>query len=351
MVDSSSIGGIEKHIAVLTDSLRRRGIDARIVLLKDHGHSPWITQIESAGLPYQHLDGTLGGLMRVMRADRPALVHTHGYKAGILGRLAAGLLGITRVSTFHMGERAKWPVNLYAAIDNLTSIGATRIAVSGDIQARLPFRAHLIANYLAVPATKPIFAAAPPRIGFVGRLSPEKAPDLFCEIARRIGTQHVSWHIYGDGVMRGELEDRYGGVVHFHGLARDMSDVWPTLGLLVMPSRAEGLPLASIEALSAGIPVIASDVGEMGKVAIAGRSGWTVPPADAAAFATAIGHWIGLSESEKAELRDTSWAHADAHFSERVGLPPVLAIYDRLGVRPAPAPIPRDGHAASVVAG
>jgi glycosyltransferase involved in cell wall biosynthesis len=333
MVDSYSVGGIEKHIAVLTESLRRRGIDARIVLLKDHGDSPWIAQLESAGLPYRYLDGTVSGISRALRAERPAIVHTHGYKAGILGRLVAARHGIARVSTFHMGERAQWPVNLYAAVDNYSALCATRIAVSADIQTRLAYQSELVPNYLAVPRRRPDFAPAPQRIGFVGRLSPEKGPDLFCEIARQVGSDDVSWHVYGDGVMRAELESRYSGSVHFHGLARDMADVWPTLGLLVMPSRAEGLPLASIEALSAGVPVIASDVGEMAKVAIAGRSGWVVAAGDTSSFASTVRHWISLPDDNKAMLRNTSWEHADAHYSERVGLPPVLAIYERLGVR------------------
>lgn len=338
IVDSSNIGGIEKHISVLTESLRHHGFDARIILCQNHGANPWIEQLAAAGLTARHLDGTASGLLKAMRQDRPALVHTHGYKAGILGRLCARILGIPSVSTFHMGETPKWPVNLYAAIDNATSLLSTRISVSEAIRAKLPYRSTIIPNYVQMARELPAFAEPPKRIGFVGRLSHEKAPDYFCELARRLRqpsaeTRH-EWHVYGDGPMRAELEAKYGAYATFHGMVTDMSAVWSNLGLCVMPSRGEGLPLASIEALGAGVPVVASNVGDLHKVIQDGTSGWLVPVHDLDGFEVAISEWMSAKQQMKQNLRETSWRHAYQNFSEQSGLPAVLQIYADRGVHP-----------------
>lgn len=334
LVDSSTIGGIEKHIAVLTRSLIGAGFAPEIVLYQDHGANPWLTQLGDDGLAFRHLDGTAAGLRRAMRAARPALVHTHGYKAGILGRLAAASLAIPSVSTFHMGESPQWPVSLYAAADAYSAIFSRRIAVSEEIRRRLPFSAQVVRNWVDIPASVPDFPPAPKRIGFVGRLAHEKAPDLFCDLAQRsVGDGH-EWHVYGDGPMRTELEARAVPGLTFHGMVTDMARVWASLGLLVMPSRGEGLPLAAIEAIGAGVPVVASNVGDLSKVVVEGQSGWLVPAGDRDGFEARIRAWQGLDPAEKAALRLSAWAHARAQFSEAAGLPDVLGVYAAAGVLP-----------------
>ncbi len=119
----------------------------------------------------------------------------------------------------------------------------------------------------------------PRRVGFVGRLSEEKRPDLFCALARR-SPPGVEWHVYGNGPMGARLELEYGDTVRFHGTVTDLEPAWSTLGLLVMPSRFEGLPLAALEALTAGIPVLASRVGDLSSVVVDGQTGWLFESGD-----------------------------------------------------------------------
>jgi glycosyltransferase involved in cell wall biosynthesis len=335
LIDSSTIGGIEKHIAVLTSSLMRIGIPTEIVLYQDHGANPWLAQLADAGLGYRHLDGTVGGLVRAMRASRPALVHTHGYKAGILGRLAAARLAIPSVSTFHMGEAPRFPVSLYDAVDRYSALLSHHIAVSDAIARTLPFSSTVVRNWVDIPAEAPAFPPPPRRIGFVGRLSHEKAPDIFCDLAERFTGDDHAWHVFGDGAMRDELEARAIPGLTFHGMVTDMGRVWSDLGLLVMPSRGEGLPLAAIEAIGAGVPVIASDVGDVAKVVVDGESGWLVRAGDVDDFVNAIRKWQSLSPESARAMPHSAWRHARDNFSEAAGLPDILEIYGRLGVRGA----------------
>ena len=154
-------------------------------------------------------------------------MHTHGYKAGILGRPAAARLGIPSVSTFHMGESPPWPVSLYAAADTWSSFLSRRIAVSDDIRRRLTFAARIVRNWVDIPPGVTSFPTAPKRIGFVGRLSHEMAPDLFCDLAARFVGDGYEWHVFGDGPMRAELEGRDVAGLTFHGMVTDMARYGP----------------------------------------------------------------------------------------------------------------------------
>ena len=267
-----------------------------------------------------------------MRASLPALVNTHDYKAGILGRLAAARLAIPSVSTFHMGEAPRFPVSLYDAVDPYSALLSHRIAVSDAIARTLPFSSTVVRNWVDIPAEAPPFPPPPRRIGFVGRLSRETAPDIFCDLARRFTGDGHEWHVFGNGAMRDELEARAPPGLAFHGMVTDMGRVWSDLGLLVMPSRGEGLPLAAIEAIGAGVPVIAADVGDLAKIVVDGGSGWLVKAGDVDGFVNAIRRWQALPPERARAMRHSAWRHARDNFSEAAGLPAILDVYRRLGV-------------------
>ena len=147
-IDSSGVGGAERHIATIAKSLARRGLEPRIVLYEAHGNNPWLAQLRETGVLVRVLDGTLRGLFAALRRERPDLLHTHGYKAGILGRAAARMLGVPVISTFHSGQRETFPVNVYSFVDEWSSILGGRIAVSEDVRRRLPFPATHVTNYI-----------------------------------------------------------------------------------------------------------------------------------------------------------------------------------------------------------
>ena len=105
-------------------------------------------------------------------------------------------------------------------------------------------------------------------VGYAGRLSPEKNPALFVRVAARLRAQGspARFVVIGDGPMRGELETLSDALavrdaITFAGECRDMPARYRALDLLLLTSWHEGTPLALLEAMASGVPVVATDVG------------------------------------------------------------------------------------------
>ncbi|MBK8175965.1 MAG: glycosyltransferase family 4 protein [Rhodospirillales bacterium] len=332
LLDSRQPGGIESHVATLARALVARGVAAEVVFLADHGAHPLKAALDGAGIAHTTLAGTMASLFAALRQRRPAIVHTHGYKAGVLGRLMARLLGLPVVSSFHAGEPGFGRMRLYVATDYLTARFAHCIAVSDAIRERLPQGSALIENFVELPAAPA--AAAGPRpetVAFVGRLSHEKGPDTFCSLAAAF--PHLRFCIYGDGPMRRTLEAAHAHHVRFAGMVAGMAEHWQDVGLLCMPSRHEGLPMAALEAMAYGVPVAAFAVGALPRCIAHERTGWLVPPGDVPAMAAAIAAWQAMDDTA---VRAAARAAVAAAFSPAIGVDKVLAVYARaIGASPA----------------
>lgn len=334
-VDSSGIGGIERHIAVLASGLERAGHGARVLLLERHGENPWLSQLNESGVDYDLLDGRFKSIVSLLRQEGSALLHTHGYKAGLLGRLAARVTGTPVVSTFHAGETGAFPVSLYQWADEWTSCLSTRISVSATIAQRLPFASTLAPNFIDAPPAPPEMSL-PDSVGFVGRLSAEKGPDIFCQLAARHPQESI-WSIYGDGAMRQTLERRHGDHVRFHGMVTDIAPVWRELGLLVISSYAEGLPMVALEALAAGVPVAATAVGALPKIIRHGENGWLFRPGDVDALDGIYREWASRRRADGAAWRKCAWRTARDGFGVDAGLERILEAYRAAGYHRARA--------------
>ncbi|WP_036553158.1 glycosyltransferase family 4 protein [Nisaea denitrificans] len=304
LLDSSAIGGIETHVLGLAQAQREAGRQTKVVFLADHGVHPLRDRLDRAGIPWRCLPGSMKDLVTAIAEEQPALVHTHGYKANIFGRIACRRTGTPLVSTFHNGDTGTGKVRLYTLLDRLSAPLGKAVAVNQDIAARIFGGAEVVPNGVRVPGK------CPPRrgreIAFVGRLSHEKGPDLLCEIAR--GLPDLTFSIYGDGAMSGSLEAIAPANVTFHGAVEDLDRRWPGIGLLVMPSRAEGLPMAALEAMTQGVPVAAFDVGALRQLTDAGR-GWCAPPEDTGALRDAIRTWSHLEDGERDTIGEQCWEY------------------------------------------
>jgi glycosyltransferase involved in cell wall biosynthesis len=320
LLDSRGFGGIESHVAELAVGLRATGLAPRVLFLQAHGPHPLAARLQAEGVPLEALPGGFRPLYRRLRLGRPALLHTHGYKANLLGRLAARMTGTPCVASFHAGERPPGRLALYDALDRWTAGLNHAIAVSRPILARLPWGGELLPNFIALP---PEPQGAPPAcVAFVGRLSPEKGPDLFAALSRL--APGPRYEVFGDGPMREAMADP--GLV-LHGAVPGMGGAWGGIGLLAITSRAEGLPLAALEAMAHGVPVAAFRLGGLPDLITDGRDGFLAAAGDLPALARAVQRWAGMSTAERWAMSLAARATIASRFSRTAGVQRILEVY------------------------
>jgi glycosyltransferase involved in cell wall biosynthesis len=238
------------------------------------------------------------------------VVHAHGYKADIYAFLALRASGVSLVSTCHNWIDSDRKTYLYGMLDRLILRGYTRIvAVSEDVRQRLlksgvkTNKVSIIRNGIdLLPFDK---ASAVVRrelgwdadriVGFVGRLSREKGADIFLDAAARVIAQcpDTKFVVAGDGPDRAELDtliDKLGirEPVRMLGRCNDMPALYASLDIMVSASRIEGLPIAILEGMASGLPLVATAVGEVPTVIEDGRTGALVPAEDPGSLAAAV---------------------------------------------------------------
>jgi glycosyltransferase involved in cell wall biosynthesis len=150
-----------------------------------------------------------------------------------------------------------------------------------------------------------------PLVGFVGRLTGVKNPVLFVEAAPYVLDRVPDAHfvLVGEGELRAEVERQIAELglasrIHLAGWQRDMPAVYAALDALALTSLNEGTPVTAIEALAAGVPVVATAVGGVADVVRDGQSGLLVPPSDAQALAASIADLLVSPERGQALAQD-----------------------------------------------
>jgi glycosyltransferase involved in cell wall biosynthesis len=238
----------------------------------------------------------------------------HGYKANLLGRLAARRVGVpvVAVSRGWTGESLK--VRFYEGLDRYCLRWMDRVVCVSEAQAEKVLRAGVktdrvrvianavdmdrfsnpddrfrakLARYFRQPRTRIIGAA--------GRLSPEKGFDVLLAAAETVLQRDptVGFIIFGEGPCRQALLRQINaagltGQVVLAGFRADLERFLPYFDLLALPSHTEGLPNVVLEAFAAGVPVAATAVGGTPEVVEDGVSGYLVPPGDSLALADRI---------------------------------------------------------------
>lgn len=262
----------------------------------------------------------LGKLVRLLRNLRPDLVHTHTAKAGALGRVAARLAGVPIiVHTFHghvlEGYFSPTRTRLFVQIERALARITHRIItvsprVRHDLLARgigRPEQMEVVpvgldlARFLDRPASSACLRetlgipSKVPLLGIVGRLVPIKDhPTLFQALAL-LQTHGPAPHLIvaGDGERREALKRLAQDLglasrIHFLGWRNDLEAILGELDVVICCSKNEGTPVALIEAMAAGVPVLSTDVGGVGDLIVHGETGWLVPSGNPSALARGI---------------------------------------------------------------
>ena len=294
--------------------------------------------------------GRLAGLLRARHVD---VLHAHLPYAGIVGRLAARLAGVRSVvytehsvpDRYHLatriGNRVTYRANaaVIAVSDDirrtvLREIGSRRaprietIPVGVDTSARPAVDRAACRRALGVDADQPMVVN-------VARFSPPKAHDDLLRAARVVCAKRPEtvFVLVGGGPLEAQVRAQASALgltphVVFAGVRPDALDIVASADVFVMPSRWEGLPLAMLEAMSLGIPVVASRVGGIPEAIRDGQEGFLVPPGDADGVAARV-----LDLIDDADLRGRLGAAARrraADFSVARMVERIEALYDEV---------------------
>ncbi len=252
-------------------------------------------------------------LVRLIRSLRPEVVHTHGAKAGALGRVAAFMARVpVRVHTFHghllYGYFSTRKTKAVVVVERLLARASTRlVAVGSGVRDDL-LRAGIGSRdqYSVILPVGPSVAVVDREVARrslglsskdfvvvgVGRLTRIKRPDRLVEACGLLASHHPAavLLVAGDGELRDEAEShaaRVGLRCQFLGWVSDLSRVVAAADVLTIASDNEGTPLAAMEAIGAGLPVVATNVGSMSDVVSDGISGLLAEPS-AEALAAAL---------------------------------------------------------------
>jgi glycosyltransferase involved in cell wall biosynthesis len=311
LVTLAEVGGAQTYVRQLVEAMR----DDFDVTVAAWGPGPLRHEVQARGASYVELRNVrrelgwrdalgLLELVRLCRRVRPDIVHANSSKAGILGRLAASATRVPiRLFTAHgwaFNAHSGVPARVYRWADRamrpLTSavICVSEQERSAGIAAGVcdADETEVISNAVALPAPASQAERGTPVVVSIGRLKPPKDFATLVHALARVAAPYRAL-VVGDGperdhvtaAVRAEgLADR----VELSGTRDDVGDVLAGADLFVLSSRSEGMPMSVLEAMAAGLPVVATAVGGVPEVVVDGETGILVPPGDVQALADAI---------------------------------------------------------------
>jgi len=331
------VGGLERMVIQLCVALRRRGIDSSIVVLTD---GVLVDTARQEGIDVTVLNrrspslaSTVALLRRHFVRRKIDLVHTHNLAPLVAGTLAARLAGVPTINTRHGRAPLSAPWFIWRLTNHV-------VAVSEDARRELlrhntirADKVSVIRNGIDVSA----FASGngadgtairsalriPPQdilIGTVGRLTKEKDHKTLLVAFRDLLGRGLPARLLvaGDGELASSVREMVAELgldnrVHLLGTRSDVPALLRALNLFVLPSISEGLSLTLIEAMAAGLPIVATRVGGNPEVIADGDTGLLVSAADPVGLADALMRVAG-NPSLAAALGQQARARALRHF-------------------------------------
>jgi glycosyltransferase involved in cell wall biosynthesis len=357
----TDVGGAERVVIALARALPERGY--AVVLWGPSG----ALEPELAGAPLERVvvpfrgrsparfAADVASLGAAVRRTGPAVVHAHNPRVTALAVAAARVRGPRRprvLATFHAGAHGEYRASarLFRAADATTCVSeelAAGLRAAGHPTRRL----HVIPNAVVIPPAHPEAVAAvdaelgltgAPVVAIIGRLAPQKNHLRFLEAAKRVATQRpdVRFLVVGDGELRPQLTERarelgLDGAVTFTGMRRDVPALAARADLVAFSSDWEGLPLAGLESLAAGTPLVSTPVEGMRELREGGAAE-VVAEAGAGALADGI---LGLlaDDARRAEMGERGRRLVAERYSAAGMVDAYEALYRALTAR-APSP-------------
>jgi glycosyltransferase involved in cell wall biosynthesis len=298
----SGVSGSEAHLLSLLPLLRRRGWDARMLVLHEGepGAREFVEAMRAHDVPTDawrmrfDLDPTVPA--RLLRR-RATIVHTHLVHADLLGLPAAALARVpVRVSTKHGFNEFRSSRAIARADRAVGRLAHRQIAISHGLARYLArtegFRESdfTVVHYGIEAGPEPPPPPASTRLAAVGRLIPIKGFDLLLRAfaQARAELPELTLELAGAGPLDAELRAGAPDGVTFLGRVAPVAEVYERNAIVVVPSRGEGFGMVALEAAERGRAAIVSDVGGLPEIVADGETGTVVPAEDVESLARAI---------------------------------------------------------------
>lgn len=351
LITRAEMGGSQTHLLELLNGFRR---EFRVSLAT--GEEGFLTEaarllsIETYIVPHlvQPLQPVndlraFGEVARLLRQLKPDLIHCHTSKAGIVGRAAAKAVGVPAVFTAHTWSFADGTSRLWKLVGTPSERLAARytakiIAVSDSnrslaIQQGVVPADKVITVHNGIPDTS--YRARPgdaaiPRIVMVARFAPQKNQQLLLQALAKVDTPfHLTF--VGDGPTRAAAEQMaaelgLGQRVEFLGLRKDTEQILAASHIFVLSTNWEGFPITILEAMRAGLPVIATDVDGVREAVRHGQTGDLVPRGECQPLAESLAKLLRDS-SLRARLGAAGRSLYDREFTRPVMLGKIAGVY------------------------
>jgi glycosyltransferase involved in cell wall biosynthesis len=327
IIKATNVAGAETHLLMLLSGLRRRQIDAQLLVLVEPSKpmDEYVQAADQRGIPVTRLvitndfDPTLLPRLRgTLRLIRPHIVHTHLFHADVYGALAAKWFGRgTRVISSRHNDNAFRRRQPYRSLNRwLWRMTDAGIAISGSIaqfavevegapQPKIQTIMYGIEAAAQAPAERHVarkmmrdqlnIEAETPVVGIVCRLVEQKGVSYglkaFAQVLAYIPAAQLL--IAGDGPLRSALEAEaaalgLGDAVRFLGWRDDVAQLMNAFDLLLVPSLWEGFGLVILEAMAHQIPTVASAVSAIPEIVVDGETGLLAPAYNVDALAGAL---------------------------------------------------------------
>ncbi len=320
---ADAVGGASIHVRDLARAMLERGHQPLVLL---GGDGPVADQLALAGVPFRPLRflrrpvhplrdwRAVEEMTSALRYFGPDLVSTHTAKAGWLGRAACARLGIPAVYTPHgwvIGSRISAASGmLFTAAERMAARWCRAIICVCDYERRLaiekrvaePAILHVVHNGVrdipSVQRAEP--GRSPVRICSVARFESPKDHDTLLRALASLPSRDWKLDLVGDGPRESRVRRLAASLgiaphVNFLGYRSDAAEVLAASQLFILSSRSEALPRSVLEAMRAGLPVLAADVGGVREAVAHGQTGLLAPAGDGRGFAAAIAELLSNS--------------------------------------------------------
>jgi len=310
----ANVGGLETVVRTLARGLAPKGHSVEIAAVLDVATNTFVEEARESGLTVHVINSPARSFIPERRALRALLagksidvVHSHGSRSDILDIGVARSVNVPSVTTLHGFSATALKARTY---EWLQTRGARRasaiVAVSTGVADKLirngasPTLVHVIRNAMSsasrtvdrVEARQRLGLGDGQQIGWIGRLSSEKGPDVMLAAMAQLTNLDTNLSFLGDGPDLARLTQRAEEMgiadrVRFHGRVPGAASLLRAFDVIALSSRTEGTPMVILEAMSRRVPIVATLVGGIPDT-LSPAEALLVPPDDPSALASAI---------------------------------------------------------------